>query len=315
MDELLKKLLAADVLTEETKKDLESAITKHINEQVEAAKAQASAEVRLEIKDEYVRDRDTLIEAIDSKVNEYLAKEMHELKEDIEKFRDLEAEYAEKLVEAKREMASELKSDLGQLVDQLDKFLEMRLVTEMSEFRSDLEKVKKVQFGRKMFEAFVEEYKKNFADDESAEGRLAETEQRLTDALDQLEKSEKKLSSMLREQKMNNVLKPLSGRQREVMEAILKSVATEKLEEGYKTFIGRVIKETATPEKTSEKEDKVLAEGKQGDKKQPARDMKKIAEKAVVKTGDKKEVLTESDKGTKQSNSNVDWVRKVAGIN
>lgn len=306
MNEILKKLLDAEVLTEETKQELEAALAKHITEQVETVKSQATATIRAEIKDEYVRDRDTLIEAIDSKVNEFLAKEIRELKEDIESFRDLEAEYAEKLVEAKRNMASELKTDLSQLVDQLDKFLEMRLMSEMAEFRSDLEKVRENKFGRKVFEAMVAEFKEHFIDDSTTAGKLNETEQRLSDTLETLAATEKKLSTMIRQQKMTQVLQPLSGRQKEVMEAILKSVSTEKLEEGYKTFIGRVVKET-TPTVASEKEDKVLAEGKKA--------AKKIAERAVTKTGNAPEAITESAKaGTKTVNPNIDWIRKAAGI-
>ena len=62
--------------------------------------------------------------------------------------------------------------------------------------------------------------------------------------------------------KLEKVLAPLSGRSKEVMEAILKNVDTGMLEEAYKTYVGRVLKESSvSDEKTSEKEDKVLAEG------------------------------------------------------
>ncbi|MCX2582088.1 hypothetical protein OQ641_30260, partial [Klebsiella pneumoniae] len=71
--------------------------------------------VTAELNEAWLKERDTLIEALDAKVTEALTEEMAELREDIERFRDLEAEYAVKLVEAKREMATTLKKDMAQL--------------------------------------------------------------------------------------------------------------------------------------------------------------------------------------------------------
>ena len=108
MDELLQKLLEAEVLTEETKKELKTAFETKLNEAVEAAKAEAAADVRAELTEQWVNERDALVEAVDAKVGDYLDGEIEELKADIERFRDLEAEAAEKLVEAKALMAEEL---------------------------------------------------------------------------------------------------------------------------------------------------------------------------------------------------------------
>src|SRR5271165_4889077 len=124
MDELLKKLLAAEVLTEETKKELESALKKQLEESVAKAKDEAAADVRAQLHEQWITERDALISALDDKVSAFLVKEMKELKDDIERFRDLEAEFAEKIVETKTNMADTLKSDMTQLVEKLDAFLE-----------------------------------------------------------------------------------------------------------------------------------------------------------------------------------------------
>jgi hypothetical protein len=290
MDELLQKLLEAEVLSEDTKKELEQAFNGKLDEAVEAAKADAAADVRAELTEQWVQERDALIEAVDSKVSEFLDGEISELKEDIERFRDLEAEYAEKLVEAKGEMGEELKGDLGELVEKLDSFLEIRLSAELEELREDIDTVRQNEFGRKIFEAVAEEYAHSYADDESLEGTLRETESRLDDTTSALEESESKLSTLERQIKMQQILQPLEGSSREVMETILKSVPTEQLEEGYKTFIGRVLKETVADDDTSEKEDKVLAEGKsdKGNKED-------IIEGDLV-TGDNDDLITENEK-------------------
>lgn len=262
MDELLKKLLAAEVLTEETKQELEAAFKDQLTEAIQKARAEAQASVTAELNEAWITERDTLIEALDAKVTESLTEELDELRQDIERFRDLEAEYAEKLVEAKSEMAVTLKKDVAQLIEKLDNFLEIRLSAELEELREDITEVKKNEFGKKVFESFVAEFKKHYAGDDSVEAKLTEAEQQLQDTLAALEESEKKAAKLERSIKMEKVLTPLSGRTREVMEAILKNVDTPLLEDAYKTYVGRVLKETADKDvKTSEKEEKVLAEG------------------------------------------------------
>lgn len=288
MDELLKKLLSAEVLTEDTKKELETAFKTKIDEAVKNAREDATALVTAELNEKWIVERDTLIEALDAKVSEVLKEELTELKDDIDRFRDLEAEHAEKLVEAKAEMADELKNDIKDLVEKLDAFLEIRLMAELEELREDIESEKKKKFGQKVFESFVDEFKKHYASDDSTEAKLNETEARLQDALTALDEAEKKTAKLERAKKFNEVLAPLSGRSKEVMEAILKNVDTPLLEDAYKTYIGRVLKDTTsdvvTETKTSEKETKVLAEGK-----------KEETVSGVAKTGDNKEQLEENE--------------------
>ena len=312
MDELLQKLLEAEILSEDTKKELEEAFNGKLDEAVEAAKAEAAADVRAELTEQWVQERDALIEAVDSKVSEFLDGEISELKEDIERFRDLEAEYAEKLVEAKSEMGEELKGDLGELVEKLDAFLEIRLSAELEELREDIEQVQKDDFGRRIFESVAAEYAAHFADDESLEGTLRETESRLEDTTAQLEESESKLSELERTIKMEQVLQPLDGSSREVMETILKNVPTEQLEEGYKTFIGRVLKETAEDD-TSEKEDSVLAEGESEEK-----DDKKTVVEGDVVTGDDDDLIEENKKDdaeqVKLSEESRTRLQRLAGL-
>ena len=311
MDELLQKLLESEVLTDDTRKELQEAIDTKVTEAVEAAKAEAAADVRAELTEQWVNERDALIEAVDAKVGDFLDSELEELKGDIERFRDLEAEAAEKLVEAKAVMSEELKGDLAELVEKLDSFLEIRLRAELEELTEDIERVKKDEFGRKIFEAVRQEYQNSFADDESIEGTLRETEKRLDDATEALEDSERKLAAKERKEKLDEILSPLSGQQKDVMEAILKNVDTEQLDEGYKTFIGRVLKETEEDE--SEKEDKVLAESTSEDEKE------KLLEDGEVKTGDNEDVLAEneeqlSETEAKLSDEAKQRLRKMAGL-
>lgn len=313
MDELLQKLLEAEVLSEETKKELEGAFNVKLEEAITEAKGKAAADVRAELTEQFIVERDRLVEAVDTKVGEFLEAEITELKEDIESFRDLEAEYAEKLVEAKANMSVELKKDLGELVEKLDTFLEIRLAAELDELREDVGEIRKVEFGRRIFEAFAHEFINNYADEDSAEASLRETQATVEKLAAQLEESQRKTAVLERAMKLDNVLEPLAGRQREVMEAILKNVDTDKLEEAYKTFIGRVIRES-TDVAGSEKEGKVLAEGASKEDKKAAAPLAEKLKEAVVATGDDEEGMVKENAMSDEQKTHLAHLRRLAGI-
>lgn len=301
MEELLKKLLDANILSEETKSELEVAIKAQLEEAVQVAREAAEMDMRAELKEAWVAERDALIEAVDSKISSSLVDEIAELKEDIERFRDLEVEYNQKLIEARAAMKNELKKDLSALIEKLDTFLEMRLKEEIEELKEDISVVKQNDFGRRIYETFADEYIRNYADEKGTGATLKETEKRLEETSEALEESERRVAALERKIKMESVLSPLSGKHREIMEAILKNVKTENLDEGYKTFIGRVVREA--DEQNSEKEEKVLAENT----------IARKEVKGVVKTGDNVDLL-ESEQKTAKQILGVESLRKLAGI-
>lgn len=306
MDKLLQKLLEAQVLSEETRKELSEAFQAKLDEAMTAAREEAAAEVRASLTEQWIAERDSLIEALDSQVTDFLQEELTELKADIEAFRDLEAEYAEKIVEAKAEMGKQLETDLKELVEQIDTFLEMRLAEEMNELRGDLEKARKNEFGRRIYEAFASEFGERYVDEAGLQLSINEAEKQIKQKDAQLSEMQDELARIKRKLKMDEVLAPLSGRQRSVMEAILRSVETDRLEEGYKTFIGRVVRET-TEEVSTEKEEGVLAESASEGK--ITADL--MAEAKIV-SGDREEVIVESASGT--NNALKERMQKLAGI-
>jgi hypothetical protein len=307
MDELLKKLLEANILTEDTKVELEAAFQTQLDEAREVVKAETAETVRAELTEQWITERDQLIEAVETKVNVFLGREISELQEDISRFRDLEAEAAEKLVEAKEEMAVALQSDMTQLVEKLNTFLEMRLTAELDELKDDLQEAKTLQFGREIFEGFVKEYRTSFVNEDGVEAELAESRQRLADTEARLEEAQSKIDKAARDTKLATLLQPLEGKQRDVMESILTNVATADLEEGYKTFIGRVLKESQVTESqsTEEKEDKVLAEGETEGQKQEEANL-------VTVTGDTEQTLEEST--VVEAPADYSQLRKLAGL-
>lgn len=247
MDEVLKKLLESELLSEESKTE----ISKQWAESVTAYKSQireeVSNEVRLELSEQWLTEREELVSKIDMFVAENLAAEISDLKSDIERFRDLEAEMAVKLVEEKHRLAAEVGAELDQLVDKIDQFFEMRLAAELEDLREDLQIVKQNEFGRRMFEAFASEFSTSFVDEAAVQSKLNVTESKVIDLERRLADREDELAGMIRESKMQQVLQPLTGKKREQMAMLLKGVDTARLDESYKFFIGRILREEADP--------------------------------------------------------------------
>lgn len=296
MDELLKKLLEAEILSEDSKKELEVAFQSRLDETIEMVKKETEERVKVELSEQWVVERDMLIEAVDSKLDDMFENELNELKADIERFRDLEIEYADKLVEAKQDLATQLETDLGDLVEKLDTFLEMRIAAEFDNLREDLHEARKLEFGKNIFEAFLPEYRKYFVDATATERELAEAKIRLDKLEGKYKNVKKEKENLFRKVKMEKVLSPLQGRQKEIMETILNGVATDELEEGYKRFIGRVLKESTAEEIT-----------------QPITESTEHTD-TIIKTGDRSfgfETITEN---TNDSNPLASEFKRLAGI-
>ena len=294
MDEILNKLLQSELLSEETKAEISQQWTSSVEAFKTQVREEVSMEVRNELAEQWISERDELIGKVDTFVAEALTKEISELKGDIERFRDLEAEYAEKLVEEKHKLAAEVATELDALVDKIDAFFEMRLSAEMDELKEDLEIVKQNEFGRRMFEAFATEFSKNFVDEEAVHSKLSAAEQKLADAERALAESEEKINKMIREAKMEAVLAPLTGKKREQMAMVLKNVDTARLEESYKFFIGRIMKEDEAAPAA-----KTLTEGV-------------AVAKTTVVTGEEPATGTEQKAG--QVNEGLAHLKRLAGI-
>jgi hypothetical protein len=285
MNELLKKLLDANFLTEETKQQIEEAVKSDLEALIAETKAATEAEVKTDLAEQWLETRDQLIEAIDLKLVEMVAEEFKELEGDVLSFRDLEVEYAEKLTEAKAGMVESYKADLAGLVENLDSFLDSKLKAEVEELKEDLAIAKQNKIGQAMFEHFADLYKTKFIAESDVSKELEAVKAELSAMTAKLNETTMNKAKLERTVKMESVLSALNGGQRELMETILSGVRTEDLERSYEKYISRVLKESQAP---SEKEDKVLAEGKTD-----------VTDKTgVVKTGDT--AITESTVSTEE---------------
>jgi len=301
--EILKQLLENDVLTEDTKASISAAVETVIQEATEKARAEVTEELTARFAEDFVKERDTLIESVDEMVakavEEYTTKAATQLSEhieshkaDIEAFRDLEAEQAARLVEARSELVESTKTDIKVLVEKLDKFLDTAIAEEFEEMREELVESQRQAMGAKIFEGFRAEFEQYYVQSTGIASKIDQLAEQVKATTAENESLKESLAAVTRTQTLATVLAPLEGKSRQVMETILTTVATDKLQETYERFIDRVIKEgAAAPEagQQSEKETKeVLAESKVDPK------------TVTLKTGDttiKKPVVTESVAG------------------
>jgi hypothetical protein len=276
MDEILKKLLESDLLSEETKATLAEQFKTATDTFLAEERAKLETEVNARLTEEFVKAREELVESLNIKLDETIKGEFDELKGDIEQFRDLEVEFAEKLVEEKEQLAVRFGEEMEMLVDKLDLFLESRVDAEFEELKEDIAEVKKLELGRKIVEAFGVEYKKIFKEDTSkTERELTEAQDKLADATKRLADIERQRVAEARQSKLDELLTPLTGSTREQMKLILNNVSTEKLDEAYKVYLARVLKEstvatpvTAKPEAVVQLTESKVVTGNEGETEQ-----------------------------------------------
>ena len=267
MNEILNKLLESEFLTEETRAELSEAFTLAVEDFRKQVREEVETEVRVELTEQWTVAKEDFTNAIDVYMETFLKEEFDELKGELNSFRDLEVEYAGRLAEERKNIASKLAEELDSLVDRLDEFLETRIAEELNELREDIEDVKKNEFGRRVFESFSSEFSKHFKDESAEQDReaLAIAEDRIQDLERMVRGLTEARDTERRAKVMESVLSPLSGIKRDQMEILLSKVATDKLQECYNSYIGRLLREDAqqpTKEVVTESvvEDKVKPE-------------------------------------------------------
>lgn len=241
MDEIIQKLLESEFLSEEVKSQVKEKFTEYVQNLRESVET----EVRAELAEQWTKDREKLVESIDTTVEKFLNEELTELQEDIARFRDLEAEFAERVVEEKRQLGEKVKSEMDTLIEKLDVFIETQIAEEFETLREDIEEAKKLNFGSKVFEAFKTEFTKFMEQDEASVAAKAKVlESKLADAQSQIAILEEEKIGAEREAMLEKVLAPLTGSKRDQMSIILENVSIDNLQDTYNRFIGKVLNES-----------------------------------------------------------------------
>lgn len=181
-----------------------------------------------------------------------LAKEINEFAEDK---RDL-AETKVKLIREAKNKFDDIKQ---QFIKRSAKVVEhavtSKLTSEIKQLKEDVEQARNNDFGRKIYEAFAQEFSVGFLNEKSEtskllkiiqrkEQELAEAQQIIDEkqALAESKDRELRIQRDLMERKstMNELLAPLSADKREIMHELLESVQTHKLADAFDKYLPAV---------------------------------------------------------------------------
>ena len=203
-------------------------------------------------------------------VVEQLAKEIAEFQEDK---KDL-AETKVKLVkEAKKHLEKVRSNFIEKSAKMVSEAVNKGLTTEIKQLKEDINLARKNDFGRKIFEAFANEYLSSHLNEKSESKKLLKVleakDRQLVEAKTLVVKAKKiaeaknnevkRLSESVKRNKiMSELTAPLGKDQREIMKDLLESVQTDRLRSAFDKYLPAVI-DGNTPAKKKA----VLAEAKE----------------------------------------------------
>lgn len=242
MEKLLQMLVQSNLLNESSLAEVRTEVENMINE----TKLQTEAQVKAELTEQWIAERELLVESLDAKLTDLFESEIADLKQDIDNFRDLEVEFANKLEQEKTLLAEGFEDQLEQLIETLDTFIENRLAVELQEFAGDLEQAKKNQFAIDLFETFAPQFKDRFLSQDETHLALHKTQLKLAEAEAQLAKTQELHEATQRSAKLTQLLSTLGDNQRNVMSTLLENVATENLENMFARYIDVVIAKSSS---------------------------------------------------------------------
>ncbi len=232
-------------------------------------------------------------------VIEALAQEIAEFYEDK---KDL-AETKVKLVKEGRKQLKETKEAfVKRAAKSVEQLVSEGLRTELSSLKEDIDAARRNDFGRKLFEAFANEYQNSYLNEKSETAKLLkvidlkdlaiqEAVQAEESAKELLESKEAEIAmlkeSQERKEIMNELLAPLNSEQREIMSELMESVKTTKLNESFEKYLPAVVA------------------GKAPQKRQALVEAKEI-------TGNKQ--ITNANRSSEGTENNIVDIRRLAGL-
>jgi len=250
------------------------------------------------------RDRTSQhVAKLDNFVAEQLATELSEFHEDK---KSLVEQKVKMVREGKKQLAEAKKDFIKKAADKVENVVNGVIVNEVKSFRDDITKARENDFGRRIFEAFANEFgmshlneakeiKKIQKEIAEMETKLNESEQVIAEKEDAVKLTESKLriaeDTMNRKETLNSLMAPLGKEKKEIMSDLLESVKTSKLEESFNKYLPSVL-----------------------DGESPR--VKKTLSESVTSehTGNKATVITEADDKSADDVVEIDMIRKLAGL-
>jgi len=182
-----------------------------------------------------------------------LAKEINEFA--IDK-RDL-AETKVRLIRDAKLKFEDIKTKfISQGAKMVENVVSKKLTSEISQLKEDIESAKNNDFGRRIYEAFAQEYSNSYLNEKSETSKLlkiiqkkdkelSEAQKALSEKQTIVESKEREIrvtkDLMERKQSMSELLAPLGADKRELMHTLLESVQTKDLAKAYEKYLPTVM--------------------------------------------------------------------------
>ena len=209
---------------------------------------------------------------------------VHALSKEIREFAIDKRDLAETKVKLVREATNKFAEIKSRFIERsaavVQEAVTTKLTSEIKQLKEDIDSARENNFGRRLFEAFANEFSTSYLNEKSETSKLlkiiqkkekeiAEANVALTekDTIVESKNREIRVTKDLMERKtvMSEMLAPLGADKREVMQSLLESVKTTKLRDAFDKYLPAVIegdKRVVAPKKAA------LNEGKEitGDK-------------------------------------------------
>jgi len=269
VDTMLQERLTAEIEElREDRKQLAEAKAKYLlamRENSDLMKDFVVTSLAEEIKD--LHDDQKLMAENFSKLEEFVVESLaNELREFYEDKQDL-AETKVRLVREGKKLIQETKEKFVKTsAERVSELVANTLTKEIGQLKEDIEVARRNDFGRKIFEAFSNEYINSYLNERSETSKLvkiikqkdAELQENMklnARAKTLLENAQREKQSLVenyeREKTINELVAPLSYKQKEVMRDLLESVQTSRLKTSFEKYLPSVTegKQNSTPAK------------------------------------------------------------------
>jgi len=243
------------------------------------------------------------VEKLDEFVTEQLAGELAEFHEDK---KSLVEQKVKMVTEGKKQLAESKADFIKKAADKVEGVVNNVISKEVKSFRDDITKARENDFGRRIFEAFANEYGSSYLNEskdlKNLQKQIAEMEMTINETNEKVAKeieAGKLVESQLkvaedrfeRKEKLTELMAPLGKEKKEIMSDLLESVKTDNLEKQFNKYLPSVL-DGETP-----------------------RAKKTLSESVVKKehTGDKATVQT-ANANDETDVVEIDVLRKLAGL-
>lgn len=260
----------------------------------------------------YRQDRQSLSESLvkfSEFTNSIIRKELNEFHQDRQSLVETKVKL---MAESKRKFDNTARLWIEKTTQEAAKFINESTKNEFVQLRHQLEEAKRNTFGRKLFEAFKDEFKdvmfnehaelKNLNDQLlEAKAEAIENGNRLLETRKELIASNHKISIMedmkTRQDTLNSLMKPLTFEQKSIMEGLLASTPTDKIEADFNKYLRPVLNETSVGNVK---------------RKSVSNNTNMVLESQQVVTGNRNTVSTAAD--DLDFNNELEKIIKIAGI-